>query len=114
MASVIAACFGVVGIIAAATRPNANSAALFPSLLAGAAAVLVLRWLTGRSEDISTGPTERRRFLGAMLGTAVGAAVGGFGSKAWIDSRYNAAPARAAVKIPAPVATLPAEPPRRI
>jgi DMSO/TMAO reductase YedYZ molybdopterin-dependent catalytic subunit len=109
-ASIIAGCFGIVGIIAASTRPNANGAALFPSLLAGAAAVLVLRWLTRLSEDASTDPAGRRQFLGAMFGTAAGAAVGGFGSKAWIDSRYNAAPARAAVKIPAPVTALPAEP----
>jgi DMSO/TMAO reductase YedYZ molybdopterin-dependent catalytic subunit len=110
VASFIAASFGVIGIVAAATRPNANGSALFPSLLAGIAAVLVLRWLTRLGEDMSEGPTERRQFLGAVLGTAVGAAVGGFGSKAWIDSRFNAAPARAAIKIPAPLHPLPVEP----
>lgn len=110
IASIIAGCFGVVGIVAASTRPNANGGALFPSLLAGVVAVLVLRWLTRRGADMSEGPTERRQFLGAMLGTAVGAAVGGFGAKAWIDSRFNAAPARAAVKIPAPLRALPVEP----
>lgn len=110
LASLIAAGFGVVGLVAAATRPNAGMSAVFPSLLAGAAAVLVLRWLTRLGGEMSAGPTERRRFLGAMLGTAAGAAVGGFGSKAWIDSRYNAAPARAAVKIPAPAQPLPAAP----
>ncbi len=110
VASLIAASFGVVGIVAAATRPKAGVSALFPSLLAGAAAVLVLRWLTRRGGEMSDGPTERRRFLGAMVGTAAGAAVGGFGSKMWIDSRYDVAPARAAVKIPLPARTLPAAP----
>ncbi|MGH6656029.1 MAG: molybdopterin-dependent oxidoreductase [Actinocrinis sp.] len=107
VASVIAACFGLIGIIAAATRPDSNGGSLFPSLFAGIAAVLVLRWLTRLGENASEGPADRRRFLGAVLGTAVGAAVGGFGAKAWIDSRYNAAPARAALKIPKPTVTLP-------
>ncbi len=106
-ATVIAACFGLIGIVAASTRPNSNGGSLFPSLFAGIAAVAMLRWLTRLGEEVSDGPGERRRFLGAVLGTAVGAAVGGFGAKAWIDSRYNAAPARAAVKIPKPAMTLP-------
>lgn len=110
VASVIAAGFGVVGIVAAATRPNANGGSLFPSFLGGVTAVLVLRWLTRLGEDASETPTDRRRFLGAVLGTAAGAAVGGFGAKAWIDSRFNAAPARAAVKIPAPANPLPPVP----
>ena len=108
-ASFVAAGFGVIGVIAASTRPNADTASFFPSMFAGAAAVWVLRWLTRLAVENETeyaGPTERRRFLGALLGTAAGAAVGGFGSKSWIDSRYNAAPARAAVKIPAPIQPL--------
>jgi DMSO/TMAO reductase YedYZ molybdopterin-dependent catalytic subunit len=109
-ASVIAAGFGVIGILAASTRPNANTGWLFPSLLAGAAAVLVLRRLNRLGLEIPEGAYERRRFLGAVLGTVAGAAIGGFGAKAWIDSRYNAAPARAAVKIPVPAETLPAVP----
>jgi DMSO/TMAO reductase YedYZ molybdopterin-dependent catalytic subunit len=109
-ASVIAGGFGVIGIFAAATRPNASVGWLFPSLFAGVAAVAVLRWLTGLGDAAPTGSYERRRFLGAVFGTAAGALVGGFGAKAWIDSRYNAAPARAAVKIPAPATTLPAVP----
>ena len=112
-ASFLAAGFGVVGIIAAATRPNANTGSFFPSLAAGAVAVWVLRWLTRLAVDNEAedaGSSERRRFLGALLGTAAGAAVGGFGAKAWIDSRYNAAPARAAVKIPAPARPLAAVP----
>jgi DMSO/TMAO reductase YedYZ molybdopterin-dependent catalytic subunit len=110
VASFLAGTFGAVGIIAAATRPNATPGWLFPSLLAGAAAVAVLRWLNRRGDQAAAGSYERRQFLGAVLGTAAGALVGGFGAKAWIDSRYNAAPARAAVKIPAPAETLPAVP----
>jgi len=110
VASLLAGAFGAVGIIAAATRPNATPGWLFPSLLAGAAAVVVLRWLDRLGDQASAGSYERRQFLGAVLGTAAGALVGGFGAKAWIDSRYNAAPARAAVKIPTPAETLPAVP----
>jgi DMSO/TMAO reductase YedYZ molybdopterin-dependent catalytic subunit len=110
VASIIAGGFGVIGIVAAQTRPNANAGWLYPSLFAGAAAVLTLRWLNGLGTQVSEGPYARRRFLGAVLGTAAGAVVGGFGAKAWIDSRYNAAPARAAVKIPVPAETLPAVP----
>ncbi|MBS2963731.1 molybdopterin-dependent oxidoreductase [Actinocrinis puniceicyclus] len=109
-AGFIAAGFGVIGILAAATRPAANTGSLFPSLCAGAVAVWVLLWLTrlaAESAAEDAGPTERRRFLGALLGAAAGAAVGGFGAKSWIDSRYNAAPARAAVKIPVPARPLP-------
>jgi DMSO/TMAO reductase YedYZ molybdopterin-dependent catalytic subunit len=106
IASWVAAGFGVVGIVAAETRASPQAGAWFPSLLAGAAAVLTLRWLTRMSRDASAGPSDRRRFLLAIGGTAVGAAVGGFGAKAWLDSRFNAGPARAAVKIPAPVEAL--------
>lgn len=112
-ASFVAAGFGVIGIVAASTRPNANTGSLFTSLFAGAAAVWVLRWLTRLAEQNTAeeaGPGERRRFLGALFGTAAAAAVGGFGAKSWIDSRYNAAPARAAVKIPVPAQPLPAVP----
>jgi DMSO/TMAO reductase YedYZ molybdopterin-dependent catalytic subunit len=106
LASWAAAGFGVVGIVAAETRASAQEGAWFPSLLGGAAAVLVLRWLTRMSRDASASVTDRRRFLLAVAGTAIGAAAGGFGAKAWLDSRYNAGPARAAVKIPPPAEPL--------
>ncbi len=106
IASWVAAGFGVVGIVAAETRASPQAGAWFPSLLAGAAAVLMLRWLTRMSQDANAGPTDRRRFLLAVGGTALGSAVGGFGAKAWLDSRFNAGPARAAVKIPAPAVAL--------
>jgi DMSO/TMAO reductase YedYZ molybdopterin-dependent catalytic subunit len=115
-ASYLAAGFGVVGMVAAATRPNATAGFLFPSLLAGLAAVLVLRWLTILSlqdTEPGAGADERRRFLLSLLGSAAVAAVGGFGAKAWIDSRYDAEPAREAVKLPQPATVLP-EPPATV
>lgn len=115
-ASYLAAGFGIVGIIAAATRPDANPGFLFPSLLAGITAVLVLRWLTILSlRDTATGAGahERRRFLLGLTATAAGAAVTGFGAKAWIDSRYDAEPAREAVRLPKPETVQP-EPPASV
>ncbi|WP_246575973.1 molybdopterin-dependent oxidoreductase [Actinospica durhamensis] len=116
LAGYVAAAFGVVGMVVAVARPDAGPSYLFPSLLAGIAAVLVLRWLTILSlqdTDAGGGPAERRRFLASLVGTALVAAVGGFGAKAWIDSRYDAEPAREAVKLPEPEAVLP-EPPASV
>jgi len=111
----LAGAFGVIGLIAAITRPSAGVGGWFPALLAGGAAVLVLRWLTIRSQeegvlgDLSS-PSDRRRFLVALLGTGLGSVVGGYASKAWLDSQYNAAPALAAVRLPKPAEPLPAVP----
>jgi DMSO/TMAO reductase YedYZ molybdopterin-dependent catalytic subunit len=116
VASYAAAAFGIVGMIAAATRPNANAGYLFPSLLAGLAAVLVLRWLTILSlADTKAGadPADRRRFVLGSLGTALGALIAGLGAKTWIDSRYSASAARAAVVLPKPESVL-AEPPASV
>ncbi|HET9169926.1 MAG TPA: molybdopterin-dependent oxidoreductase [Actinospica sp.] len=110
-ASWVAGGFALVGMLAAATRPNAGLSSLFPSLFAGGAAVLVLRWLTILAEADSepgAGSEGRRRFLIGALGTAAGALVGGFGAKAWIDSRYNAEAARSTVVLPTAETTLPA------
>jgi DMSO/TMAO reductase YedYZ molybdopterin-dependent catalytic subunit len=112
LATLVATGFGVTGLIAAATRPSAGFGGYFPALLAGGAAVLVLRGLTvySQSPDVrgpDPDPVERRRFLAALGGTAVACLVGGFGGQAWLDSRYSAAAARAGVKIPAPAEPLP-------
>ena len=109
-ASWIAGGFGVVGMFAAVTRPGANLDDVFPSFLAGLAAVLMLRWLTILADEDSNpqgGPEERRRFLFGVFGVTVGSLVGGFGAKLWIDSRYNAQAARAAVVLPKPEEALP-------
>ena len=116
LAGYLAAAFGLVGMIAAITRPGANDSDLFPSLLAGLAAVLLLRWLTILSledEETDSGAIERRRFLLGAFGTTAGALVGGFGAKAWIDSRYDASAARAEVVLPKPETALP-EPPAAV
>jgi DMSO/TMAO reductase YedYZ molybdopterin-dependent catalytic subunit len=115
IATWLAGGFGLVGLIAAITRPAAGIGGWFPALLAAGVAVLVLRWLTIRSQEEGVlgrpvSPADRRGFLLALLGTGVGSLVGGYGSKAWLDSRYNAAPALAALKLPKPAEPLPALP----
>jgi DMSO/TMAO reductase YedYZ molybdopterin-dependent catalytic subunit len=112
LAGYLAAGFGLLGMIAAATRPSASTSALFPSLFAALAAVLVLRWLTvlARDDDAEHDPSQRRRLLLAITGTGLGALVGGLGAKAWIDSRYNASGARAKVLLPKPDTPLPPPP----
>ncbi|WP_194918273.1 molybdopterin-dependent oxidoreductase [Catenulispora rubra] len=126
----LAAAFGLLGLIAAVTRPVVGFGSWFPALLAGAATVIALRQLTlwslqpsvsGPAADPaddaepaepaeparSAAPAERRRFLVTLLGTGAGALVGGFGSRAWLNSRYNVAPARAAVVLPEAATPLP-------
>ena len=118
IATGMAAAFSLVGLIAAITRPSSGLGGWFPALLAGGASIIVLRWLTIRSQEPGVlrqpgepvTPAERRRFLGTLLGTGVVSLLGGFGSKAWLDSRYNAAPARAAVVLPKAAEPLPALP----
>jgi DMSO/TMAO reductase YedYZ molybdopterin-dependent catalytic subunit len=115
LATGMAAAFGLVGLVAAITRPSSGLGGWFPALLAGGAAVIVLRWLTIRSQEEGvlgpgTFPSERRRFLGTLLGTGMASLLGGFGGKVWLDSQYNAAPARAAVVLPKPAEPLPALP----
>jgi DMSO/TMAO reductase YedYZ molybdopterin-dependent catalytic subunit len=129
----LAAAFGLLGLIAAITRPVVGFGAWFPALLAGVATVAVLRGLTLRSlgpgvlgvvaEAVApddrperrerreqTARRERRRFLLTLFGTGTGALVGGFGSRAWLDSRYNVAPVRAAVVLPEAAEPLPVLP----
>jgi DMSO/TMAO reductase YedYZ molybdopterin-dependent catalytic subunit len=118
IATGLAAAFSLVGLVAAITRPASGLGGWFPSLLAGGASIIVLRWLTIRSQEpgvLGTPrdpavPADRRRFLATLLGTGVVSVLGGFGSKAWLDSRYNAAPARAAVVLPKAAEPLPALP----
>ncbi|HEV2635061.1 MAG TPA: molybdopterin-dependent oxidoreductase [Actinocrinis sp.] len=116
VATGIVAGFSLVGFVAAVTRPNAGAGGWFPALLAGGASILVLRWLTIRSQEPGvlgepSYPPDRRRFLGILFGTGAASLLGGYGSKAWLDSQYNAAPARAAVQLPVaaePLAPVPA------
>ncbi|MFF9490365.1 molybdopterin-dependent oxidoreductase [Streptomyces sp. NPDC014676] len=113
VASILVALFGVVGAIAAVTRPAAHTSWLLPSLLAGIAAALVLRWLTllsPKEPEPSAQSSDRRRFVLGTLGTTAGALVAGFGGNAWIKKRYNVAEARAKVVLPTPANALPKPP----
>ncbi|MEZ0111113.1 DMSO/TMAO reductase YedYZ molybdopterin-dependent catalytic subunit [Catenulispora sp. EB89] len=111
----LAAAFGLLGLVAAVTRPVVGVGSWFPALLAGAATVIVLRQLTLWSlqptvSGSAADPNERRRFLVTLFGTGAGALIGGFGSRAWLNSRYNVAPARAAVVLPEAATPLPQVP----
>ncbi|MFE0420095.1 molybdopterin-dependent oxidoreductase [Streptomyces tendae] len=113
IASILTAAFGVVGAIAAVTRPTSHTDWLLPSLLAGLAAALVLRWLTIwslKEPDPAAESGERRRFVLGTLGTAAGALVTGYGGNAWIEKRYDVASARAKVELPTPATVLPKPP----
>ncbi|MBR7838240.1 molybdopterin-dependent oxidoreductase [Actinospica durhamensis] len=114
-ASLCAAGFGLLGLVAAVTRPSAGLGAWFPALLAGVTVVLVLRWLTvlslrAEASGDASRPEGRRRFLLTLSGVAASGAIGALGGRAWLASRYNAGAARAAVELPEPASPLP-EPP---
>jgi DMSO/TMAO reductase YedYZ molybdopterin-dependent catalytic subunit len=103
--------FGLIGVVAAATRPNAGPGAVFPSLLgaaAGAATMLgLLRWRppppaprrsAGR-QDLEE--AARRRFLFATGGALGGAAIVGLLGHQ-LGTRRNVSAAREAVTLPTP------------
>ncbi len=80
------AAFGVIGMIAAGTRPTAGPADLLPSLVGAAAAAMTLMWLTGAASGAeparaaSLPVRDRRQFMtlgAAAAGTAAVAYVGG-------------------------------------
>ncbi|GAA5178323.1 sulfite oxidase [Rugosimonospora acidiphila] len=100
--------FGIIGIVAAATRPNAGPGSLFPSLLGavagGAAMVLLLR----RHEAASDGG-DRRRFLMESGGVLAGAAVVGLVGR-HITDRQNVSAARSALTLPTPASPAPPVP----
>jgi DMSO/TMAO reductase YedYZ molybdopterin-dependent catalytic subunit len=112
--------FGLVGIVAAATRPNAGPGAVFPSLLgaaAGAAVLLgLLRWAPtapAAPEPVHglPGQPDRRRFLLASGGALGGAAVVGLLGRQ-LGERRNVSAARAGVTLPtpgSPASALPAQ-----
>lgn len=116
LATVLTAAFGVVGAVAAVTRPTASTSWLFPALLAGIAAALVLWRLTVLSLTESQPSAEsggRRRFMIGTVGTGAGALLAGYGGKEWIKKRYDVAEARAEVVLPKPANALP-EPPASV
>jgi DMSO/TMAO reductase YedYZ molybdopterin-dependent catalytic subunit len=107
--------FGLIGIVAAATRPNAGPSAVFPSLLgaaAGAGVMLaLLRWAPPASARPLDAEAARRRFLLASGGALGGAAVVGLIGHQ-LGTRRNVSAARAEVVLPSagsPASALPAQ-----
>ena len=100
--------FAAVGVVSAATRPDAGPGDILPSLLgalAGGAAMVLLLHRRG----ITTDPTGRRRFLAESGGALAGAAVVGLIGRQ-IAERQNVSMARAAVALPVPASPAPAVP----
>ncbi|MFW0794321.1 molybdopterin-dependent oxidoreductase [Gordonia sp. CPCC 205515] len=116
--SVIVGLFGVVGVLAAVTRPNASWTYAIPSVIAGVVAVVVLRILIGmlrpagsaRDPDAAT-PGVSRRFVLTAVGIGVAAlAVGAIGRRMLADTAHTIAD-RAGVKLPVPRTPAPPIPP---
>lgn len=129
-ASVVVAGFGMLGVVAALTRPGVGPVAVLPSLIAAVTTGFTLRGLggllRGRGDDIPDGTPDgvphetapstsaerysRRRLLaaGGSIGVAaVSTAVLG----RWLAlERFGAARSRAAVQLPSPVETAPSLP----
>ncbi len=106
------ALFGVIGVLAATTRPTFRITDIAPAVLAGAAAVLVLRLLL---KDQDAGPdqepggtpdrarVDRRRFLLTGGLVALGAVVLYAGGELISDAKSGSiAKLRAALRLPAP------------
>jgi DMSO/TMAO reductase YedYZ molybdopterin-dependent catalytic subunit len=118
---VIAAAFGLVGAVVAATRPDASMAAWMPSAAAGVVAVIALRFLVRRvprtapaasetaasDSDAPRDPERRSFFLWAGAATATGVLLAVAGSAVRAGSQVVTA-ARDALRLPAPaVAAVP-------
>jgi DMSO/TMAO reductase YedYZ molybdopterin-dependent catalytic subunit len=111
--------FGVVGVLAAVTRPGAGPLAALPSVVGAAAGVLALRALLaplgpppGRSPEGTAGDgpvLDRRRFVvtGAV---ALAAAVVAGGGGRLLQRRSEVAAARARLVLPRPASPAPALP----
>ncbi|WP_211217886.1 molybdopterin-dependent oxidoreductase [Microbacterium luticocti] len=116
---------GVIGVVAAVTRPDAGGLAPAPSIVAGLAAALAIGSLVRRAKSLAPEPApdpigpgrtdaprdpDRRRFFawtGAAALVGVAAAVGG----TLLQAGSRAAGAvRSALRLPAPVAPAPAIP----
>jgi DMSO/TMAO reductase YedYZ molybdopterin-dependent catalytic subunit len=123
------AIFGVVGVVAALTRPDAGIATALPSLVGAGAGIVALLLMAralpqppapvrnaDRATDADadapapmTGPTglNRRRFLiTGAAGVGVAVAAGGLGR--FLLKRFDVSAARAALRLPAPTSPAPA------
>lgn len=105
--SAVIAALGAFGAICAATRPTGEFTWIWPSVIAAAVGVLVLRALVARA-DTQDAP-DRRRFFGAAAIFAIGSA-----GVYWLGSRWSkgavVAEERRDAALPAPVAPAPALP----
>jgi DMSO/TMAO reductase YedYZ molybdopterin-dependent catalytic subunit len=93
--------FGLVGAVAAGTRPGAGAASVLPSIVGALVAVPVLRHLGRRAgaAEIDEGGTEsyeieegRRRFVRDLGIVAVATAAAGFGGRMLSSRRSGAVP----------------------
>jgi DMSO/TMAO reductase YedYZ molybdopterin-dependent catalytic subunit len=106
--------FAVVGLTAAATRPNATLSSLLPTLFAVGTAALVLRLLAQRAvyvvsdEEHDPGP-DRRRFLTASAVTVAVAGLAGLIGRS-LTERSNVSKYRSALRLPEPSQTVPSLP----
>jgi DMSO/TMAO reductase YedYZ molybdopterin-dependent catalytic subunit len=104
------ALLGAVGCYCALTANAARGSDVLPSIagaLAGMAALaLLVRAVTGTDAEPRPAGTllaDRRRFLQGGLAGAGLAVLGGFGGRALQHRRFDAAAARAAIRLPEPV-----------
>ncbi|GLW31347.1 oxidoreductase [Actinoplanes regularis] len=103
--------FGVVGAVAALTRPGAGPGAVVPSLAGAALAVPVLRHLLRLADETPPGTSasrpdssyaveSRRRFV-RQLGIVAAVAAGGGLAGRWLTARGAATSARDELRLPA-------------
>jgi DMSO/TMAO reductase YedYZ molybdopterin-dependent catalytic subunit len=119
--------FGVLGALAARSRPDAGPLAMVPSIIGVAAGWAALRYLTGPkvrlgppapargplpvpSEGPGTPVLDRRRFLIGSAALGAGAVVASVGARAVSGSRNAAVASRTAVRVPRPSSLAPAIP----
>ncbi|MER7763158.1 molybdopterin-dependent oxidoreductase [Streptomyces sp. NPDC097619] len=109
----LALAFGLVGAVAAVSRPEGAGRDAVPSVVAGlvAAAVLYLlavRVRAGHPERGAGSPSDRRRFVQLAAGTAVLSGLGGLiGRQVNASGSAEAEAARQALRLPAPVSPAP-------
>ncbi|MEH1123392.1 molybdopterin-dependent oxidoreductase [Micromonospora sp. CPCC 206061] len=102
------AAFGLIGVAAALTRPDAGPAVALPSLL-GALVALGVLWALIELPDIGEHEVDRRRLLTGVALAVGAAAVTGFGGR-WLATRRSVSEARSLVDLPVPASPAPAVP----
>ncbi|MBW8481362.1 molybdopterin-dependent oxidoreductase [Actinomadura parmotrematis] len=99
------ALFGLVGAIAALTRPDAGPADALPTVIGTVAGIAALLLLLRHGAEESDG-TGRRAFLATAGGAVAVAAVGGIGGRL-LAGRKSVGRLRADVRLPAPAKPAP-------